>query len=28
LADLGDRAGDDRADLQFIEGGLREQVIH
>ena len=28
LADLSDRAGDDRADLQFIEGGLREQVIH
>jgi hypothetical protein len=28
LADFGDGARDDRAFLQLIEGGLREQLLH
>ena len=28
LADFGDGARDDRAFLQFVEGGLREQLLH
>jgi hypothetical protein len=28
LADFGDGARDDGAFLQFIEGGLREQLLH